>query len=564
MSTLKKLLLSILATAILLPSVLIPTAHAQHWYNQDPYTWYDKVYNTDTSPAAEIFGERYTAAQVQWVIYSVLTFPFTLVFDPPLVACILGSLWGDVADVNTCTEGFIAQEMSSGKFFATVPQKPKETLVQKIFEERNFSGITYVKNKARKLNLIPEAQAQGFGFTEALNPFVEVWAVSRDIVYGLFVVTAIILAFMIMFRVKLSPQVVITVQSAIPKLVIALLLVTFSYAIAGFLIDLMYVAIGVVSLLGSVAIERILGTGVSGVDPVTIFNLLTSGDISGTALGAGGIFLIYILVFSVTLLIVMANTFAVTLAGASSVIGSIGLGLVVAPLLLTALIIILVVGIVVLIVMFFKTIWMLTKAFVNVILLTMFAPFQILAGVLDPNIGFGAWVKSFVSNLAVFVGTGLLFLFAMTFLAMALTGALQNFLALGSNPGFTLIRIMFGVDDGGSIALDTPLVGWPPLLVTSGTTTGFLYMSVSAVIFFMIPKVADIIKGFISKRPFEYGTAVGEAFGPVDNIRRGQLQSMSTKQTAKWGAITGTPGSGQVAKQRTWEAIRAMSKGNIK
>ena len=44
---------------------------------------------------------------------------------------------------------------------------------------------------------------------------------------------------MIMFRSKVG-QAAITVQQAIPSILIALLAVTFSYAIAGFLIDLMY------------------------------------------------------------------------------------------------------------------------------------------------------------------------------------------------------------------------------------------------------------------------------------------------------------------------------------
>jgi len=43
---------------------------------------------------------------------------------------------------------------------------------------------------------------------------------------------------MIMLRVKISPQAVVTVQSAIPKLITTLILVTFSYAIAGLVIDL--------------------------------------------------------------------------------------------------------------------------------------------------------------------------------------------------------------------------------------------------------------------------------------------------------------------------------------
>jgi len=44
-----------------------------------------------------------------------------------------------------------------------------------------------------------------------------------------------------------------------------------------------------------------------------------------------------------------------------------------------------------------------------VILLTIFAPFQILIGVLVPSLGFGRWIRSFVANLAVFVVVGMSF-----------------------------------------------------------------------------------------------------------------------------------------------------------
>jgi hypothetical protein len=509
---LKKLLLSILAVAVLLPTLLVPTAHAQHWYNQNPYEWYDKVYNTTTSPPAEIFGERYTAAQVQWVIYSVLTFPFTLFAKPSFVACVLGMVWGDVTDISTCAEGFTAQKLPSSHL-AVTRKKDDKTLLQKVFEERSFSGITYFKSKARKLNLIPEAKAQGFGFTDALNPFVRIWAASRDVVYGLFVIAAVILAFMIMFRVKLSPQVVISVQSAIPKLIITLLLVTFSYAIAGFLVDLMYVAIGIVSLLGKTIVEAVLDS--TGADTVAIFNLLTSGDLGGIALGPGGIFVFYILLFNFTLLIVLTGAFSTMLAGISgTVIGTIA-SIAAGAFVSIAMIIIIIISIIICTVMFFKILLVLAKTFVNVVLLTLLAPFQIFMGIFKSELGFGAWVKSSVSNLAVFVAVGFLFLLSSSFLIVALSETPANFSSNSLGPALNMARDLFGENIVGVTRPAGTTVGWPPLLATSGSTIGFMYITISASIFFMIPKVADIIQGFISGRPFAYGTAIGEAFGPI-------------------------------------------------
>ena len=533
---LKKLLLSILAVAVLLPSVLVPTAHAQHWYNQDPYEWYNKVYNTTTSPPAEIFGERYTAAQVQWVIYSVFTFPAILVpGGPSFVACALGIVWGDVADFSTCTESFTAQN-SPTKYLAINQKKDDKNLLQKVFEERSFSGITYVKNKARKLNLIPEAQAQGFGFTEALNPFVAIWAASRDVVYGLFVIAAIILAFMIMFRVKLSPQVVISVQSAIPKLVVTLLLVTFSYAIAGFMVDLMYVAIGIVSLLGKTIVEAVLGS--SGADTVAIFNLLTSGDLGGIALGPGGIFIFYIILFNYTLVTVITGAFSGMLAGLNGTLVA-GLLTVGGVFISFAMIGIIVVSVIVCIVMFFKILLVLTKAFVSIILLTLLAPFQIFMGIFSPATGFGAWAKKFASHLAVFVVVGFLFLLSSSFLIVALAQTPPNIAS--PLPGLGMARDLFGPNITGVAEPAATTVGWPPLLATSGSAIGFMYISISATIFFMIPKASDIIQGFMSGRPFAYGTAIGETFGPVKGGASSYLDTRARKASdtvsqAEWSA----------------------------
>jgi hypothetical protein len=59
---------------------------------------------------------------------------------------------------------------------------------------------------------------------------------------------------MIMFRKKIDPKTVVTVQNALPRIVVALLLITFSYAIVGIMIDLMYVFLAlIIQLLNSAA-----------------------------------------------------------------------------------------------------------------------------------------------------------------------------------------------------------------------------------------------------------------------------------------------------------------------
>jgi len=54
-----------------------------------------------------------------------------------------------------------------------------------------------------------------------------------------------------MFRAKINPQTVISVENSLPKIVVALLLITFSFPIAGFLIDLTYISIGIIAVFFS-------------------------------------------------------------------------------------------------------------------------------------------------------------------------------------------------------------------------------------------------------------------------------------------------------------------------
>lgn len=80
------------------------------------------------------------------------------------------------------------------------------------------------------------------GFS-ALSPIMNIWTAFRNIAYLLFVLVFVIIGVAIMLRLKIDPRTVMTIQNQIPKIIIGILLVTFSFAIAGFLIDVMWIAI---------------------------------------------------------------------------------------------------------------------------------------------------------------------------------------------------------------------------------------------------------------------------------------------------------------------------------
>jgi len=134
------------------------------------------------------------------------------------------------------------------------------------------SGVQYVASLMDNVMAKP-AYAQGtggFGF-QGLQFLLPLWKGTRNIAYVLSSIIFVIVGLMIILRVKISPQAVVTLQSSIPTIITALILITFSYAIAGFLIDLS-------NLVGAIVLAIIFQT--QGIDPNTN-NVLIPAATSG-------------------------------------------------------------------------------------------------------------------------------------------------------------------------------------------------------------------------------------------------------------------------------------------
>ncbi len=102
----------------------------------------------------------------------------------------------------------------------------------------------YIAYLGQNFGIVKPAYAanQGGGFG-GLFPLIGLWSTFRNIVYLLFVIVFIIIGVAIMLRIHIDPRTVMTIENQIPKIIVGLLMVTFSFAIAGFLIDMMYVSI---------------------------------------------------------------------------------------------------------------------------------------------------------------------------------------------------------------------------------------------------------------------------------------------------------------------------------
>ena len=515
--TIKKIILSILIGLFLVPtfSTTVKADDVSPWYNQGFKEWYLKTY--DDSNPTEIFGERYTATQVQWVFYGVISFIMHQANDPSVYKCLIdeGKSISDCADIiKKAAEKLISLRDNSDKYYAL-----------NSFTSRPISFVSYINSIKEKLSLVKEAKAQtsgGFGFGAA-ETVQKLWQMTRNISYFLLVIVVVVFSFMIMFRVKISPQTVITVQSALPKIVFSLILITFSYAIAGLLIDIMYLVIGMIASL-------ITSNNLSGDNVTELFGALTDQN------SIFSLIVTYFFTFSIVSLLSLLSGWAIL---ASPVMGILW-------------IIVVIVALITLFFMFFKILWLLLKTYTSILLQIIIGPLQILIGTISPNSGgFSKWLKSLAANLAVYPTMGFMFFLSFLFLR----GALDNVTLLG------IIKINLP-ENFFPFQIKGDLLGgnaWSPPLTAGEKAVSLLYVFVSFTIITLIPKTADIIKGMIEGKPLAYGTAIGEAvFGPF--VTAGQVSKTAKEIAAGIGLSGGTEkGINKPAKPK----IEATPQGSV-
>jgi hypothetical protein len=501
---LKKLLLSLLVSTTLLfsvaPYLQTKAASQSTWYSQDPVEWYTKVYNQTVSPPNEIFGERYTAAQVQWIIYSLAYFPIRIIASTvgdENIACLMNQMGQQVFDINECAAAIGNTLTDVTNFIFPQPQADNnQSFLYKVFDSsgRSISGIGYTKDLLAKLSPVSTVKAQGIGYT-GLTWIQGYWKNFRNMAYMLLIPIVIIFAFMIMFRVKLNPQTVISVQSALPKIITALVLITFSYAIAGFAIDLMYVFSGLIALL-------LTSSGFANISNTSLSD--TFGQIAGTAWGysaAGGFWVLFEMI---------GYTFAFFIAAVVIIITSLLSGFNLFGAILGVVFAVIAVWVLVLTLWYtFKIPFILVKTLVSVYISIIFAPIQILGGALVPSMGFGPWFKRLMADILVFPLVGLLFWFAWAFLHGAYQNAVGDVLRYWTNSSISSTVIGAGQYADAWIP---GIVGAKGMGSDSGIT-GIIFLAMSFGCIVLIPKAPDLLKSMILGERFAFGTAIGEAMG---------------------------------------------------
>jgi len=372
-------------------------------------------------------------------------------------------------------------------------------LIAAMYTNPPASSVEYFADLGKNLGIVKPAYAQGIGF-EGLKPILPLWKAFRNIAYLFFTIVFVVIGFAIMFRVKLDPQTVISIQNAIPRIVVALILVTFSYAIAGLLIDLTYIVSGIVV---TVIEPKILPLWIEEI--INLLNKILRIEIKTPAMSGSPSSLEFLLLFlgkgsesaqvlsrvlnPATLIAELANApnLVTTIIQALTALTPIGISSSLLSLILSAI----------LLFVFFKVLLSLLKAYVSIIISVIFGPLQIMFGVLPGQNAFGGWIRNFIANLAVF--PAVIIMMALTIKIVELSG-------------------------GGQLWVPSPLR--PPLI--GGYPTRIITAMIAYGMLLLMPKVADMVKETLQVKPLPYGAAIGEPFRvittPVRGIAGGAIQ----------------------------------------
>jgi hypothetical protein len=364
-------------------------AGEREWYDQSPCQFYLKVF--DDNNENEIFGERYTYAQITWIIDSLGSYLMNTVFGfgtaslcSPFVAAGIDCPF--TADAHSPN---LASTSKPTSFMGVMG----DTMLFMKSNQPSFFHHT-LPDFLDKFKLASPASAQGYGYTAlsagGARSLQSLWAAFRNMSLFLMVLLLVVSGFMVMFRVRMG-QTAVTLQLMIPNIIMTLIGILFSFAIAGFVIDLVYLTLGFILYLIASAPGNFITDGAAAV------RYFTDPNIGFYQLW--GFF----------------NAFSTP---ATLVLGFLipGFGFIIFPILF--------------IILLFKVWWAMLKTYANLIIHIITGPFQILLGLVPgQNMGFGQWFRNIVGYSAVFVAVPLVFLLIIILWSGGLLGSIARFVA---------------------------------------------------------------------------------------------------------------------------------------
>ncbi len=459
-------------------------------------------------------------------------------------------------DVKTINPDLIGGKYpSNGQFFTSAPGGligSANTVIATLYNQP-ISGVEYLA-EVKDNFLGKPAYAQGVGF-QGLQPILPIWKAFRNIVYILSSIIFIIIGIMIMLRVKISPQAVISIQNAIPQLITSLILVTFSYAIAGLLIDLSNFILSLVlailfsasgkSLSGNLFLPSLFsGVPVLGniLNPFNFANLSDATLIQTTQL-----------MFIPSVVTVMLGSLISWITGVLIALPLGPAALIVGPITgaITGTvggIIITIVLLIMIVIWIFKFLLGLFKCYATLLFKIILGPLEIGMGAFpNSKIGFNSWLTEVIANLAVF---------PISFLFLVISNLIIVNVIWGGFSG-SIADIFSGNLTGGGM--------WTPSLLGGNITSfalrpigGIAAMAIGVSTLLLLSKLPEMIPQYIFMiKPSPWGDAIGKGaqepgmiagrtFGAVDTFykfRKNYYENKRAQQTVRDLPPTGNTNS---------------------
>jgi len=408
----------------------------------------------------------------------------------------------------------------------------------------------------------------GYGFC-GLTPILSLWTAIRDFAYAMLTILFIAIGIGVMLRFKVDPRTVMTLQNQIPRVIVAILLITFSYAIAGIMVDLMwtatYAGINFISgasnstvdlcnpdvkqPLANVAEQRLLDEPISFAN--TIFrgygpNATQDYCNNPSILGQSGLLTLSSDVsstFGDLVQQLIQNLLGINInsgCGITNVGGCVGgffswiteqiIKLIIVVALLIAL---------------FRLWFELIKAYVTFLIFVIMGPLWIVMGLVPGRpLGFEKWLRIVFANLAVFP----LVAFLLVFARVIIDSAAAPTLVLGAATG------AHGAVLAAAAKVTAQNVFYPPLVGNPNIGAFTTLMGFGAVM--LTPTVPSLIKEQL-KATGPGGKAAGAAL--LGGLGVGAAAATSPAKKA-WGYLnrtnqhTGAPeGAVAVMRQRIWQ-----------
>ncbi len=295
---------------------------------------------------------------------------------------------------------------------------------------------TYVADVLDTAGFVQPAYAQGIGFS-SLDPILNLWKVFRNVAYFFFIIIFVFIGFMIMLRKRISGQAAVTAQQAIPSIIISLILVTFSYAIAGFMIDLMYVLMFlIIGLFNGISFTSIGGT-VTGDNIINFSILQLIGFFFKSNINAQALDLNTNLITSILNSAAGTENLATYIGG---VVGGLTLTLVLAVAVLIGAV---------------RLFFELLKSYAAVILYVVAAPLLLMFGAFPGKDVFWPWLKGIIGNLIAFPAVLLMLIIYIEFTGRS--GGTGNVLVSGASQGGFMPPFLMGNGTAGNLM--GPLLG---------------------------------------------------------------------------------------------------------